>query len=803
MPTVAALDTALRDPNRFAPGIRRLGGGSLAVTAEGGLWRVVGATAAVYALKRPTGRILAIRVPLSDDAATDARAAARWRALATDPALAPLRGAEGALPGDIRYMPDAITLETAGFRSAGHPLVAMEYVPGGSLALAAERAAATRDRAALAGLARATTALLLAMDRAGFDHGHLRPSSILLREGGSPVLAGLDTATWPGAPRIPGVADHPGRDRLPALLLLTELLALADDPGRGAQSTPAPDRLLLSATDLREPLDSRLLAGLRAAHDRLLAAAATLLTEALTHGRAPAFAEAVGTIEAASRAHPADIAPTRSAPTSSIPGPPSAPAPPATAEGWGNPALPPAPSEPRSIPSLPTPPLHDIPTLDPAAAPSADPADRRRARLLDAARVAAASGNAALLLRLWATGDLGAYPPAQDLEPAVDQARAGHAALEALRDALDAGDANRVAAGWAEARDLPGAALLAPRVDAVLAKAIASRTEWAVRRGDARAMVEGVRDAQALGIALKPETRRAARQAAIAGAEKERFRNAAASGDLATVEQCARSGALDALGRPDRDLAAARDRALAMPLLARALASDDDAAILAGWNPALFAGDPAIDATNLARIDLARARTDWIGQARAAVRRRDGRAVRVLLEDAPPGALDRMGPVERRRIERLASAGDALARLETALRDGPDAEVLDALATMAATGAPLPEALDWAAVRGVVDRVSLHRALREAAQSDPPDYRRLARLLPAARAAMGAGLSGADDLDFARLERETLRAAALARLREALASGDPAVIRAAAHPDPFGALALLTDEERRAVQSAT
>jgi hypothetical protein len=56
--------------------------------------------------------------------------------------------------------------------------------------------------------------------------------------------------------------------------------------------------------------------------------------------------------------------------------------------------------------------------------------------------------------------------------------------------------------------------------------------------------------------------------------------------------------------------------------------------------------------------------------------------------------------------------------------------------------------------------------------------------------------------DWAALERSVLRAAHLARLREALADGDEARVAFAAVPDPYGALSLLTPEERARVESA-
>ena len=172
-----------------------------------------------------------------------------------------------------------------------------------------------------------------------------------------------------------------------------------------------------------------------------------------------------------------------------------------------------------------------------------------------------------------------------------------------------------------------------------------------------------------------------------------------------------------------------------------------------------------------------------------------------MLSDAPPEAEERLTEVESRRILRVSMREAAVARLERALRDGPDREVVAALAEFESAGAPFSQVLDWTAVRGVVDRLSLADALRAAAAADPPDTEQLARLLPAARIALGAqGAPG--EPDWAGLERSVLRAAHLARLREALASDFDARIAGAANPDPYGARALLTPEERERVERA-
>jgi hypothetical protein len=105
-------------------------------------------------------------------------------------------------------------------------------------------------------------------------------------------------------------------------------------------------------------------------------------------------------------------------------------------------------------------------------------------------------------------------------------------------------------------------------------------------------------------------------------------------------------------------------------------------------------------------------------------------------------------------------------------------------------------------MRGVVDRMSLIAAIRRAAQAEPPDYARLARLIPAAQRAGSAGpLDLGPGLDLATLEEDVRREAHRERLREAIAQGDDKAILAAAVPDPYGTIATLSPEERARVET--
>jgi hypothetical protein len=269
--------------------------------------------------------------------------------------------------------------------------------------------------------------------------------------------------------------------------------------------------------------------------------------------------------------------------------------------------------------------------------------------------------------------------------------------------------------------------------------------------------------------------------------------------DRAALVNLQRSGQLDELGPLDPVSHRAIARALAWPSVERALTSDDDVAICAATDPGLWREEETRPHAVWLRLDLAWQRTRWTQDLRTALRRRDGPYLRGLLAKAPAGAEERLTEVERRRVHRIIAREQATTRLELALRDGPDREVVEALAELEASGAPFSDGLDWSAVRGVVDRLSLADALRAAMATEPPDTRQMARLLPAARAALGdLQHAGAE---WAELEQAVLRAAHLERLREALVSGDDARIAAAADPDPFQVLQLLADEEAAHVAS--
>ena len=160
--------------------------------------------------------------------------------------------------------------------------------------------------------------------------------------------------------------------------------------------------------------------------------------------------------------------------------------------------------------------------------------------------------------------------------------------------------------------------------------------------------------------------------------------------DLPSLAQLACSGRLDCLGRLEPAQARAVARARAWPALERALASDDDIAIASAADPSLWREEGSLPPAANDRLDLARRRLRWLDEVRAALRKRDDAALRGLLTTAPHGADARLTEVERRRISRISTREAAVARLERALREGPDRESSPRWPSSSRPGLPSP-----------------------------------------------------------------------------------------------------------------
>jgi len=823
MPSLAELDRAMLQPGRFVPAVNRLGGGAIAMSDPDRPWRVVGATAAVYQLRQASGRVLALRCPLSERVGGDPSFAPRYQALGTTPATASLRGQRGPLAHDITLYEDGLVLPAAEFRSAVYPVIAMEWITGPTLFEAVVHACQISDRRGLKEMAATWIELISSLRDASFDHGELTPDNVLLRPNGDLALVDYDSVAWKGSPRPPARQPEPNyghpathatpvgiRDAFPSLIIYASMSVLARWPSlHGEFGDPPGTRggaLLFHARDLANPRQSPVFATVRSRADWEINQILEVVQQAcLDHA-----AEVPSATSMATRLSSPDLPP--SPVLSSSPARPEvrraqAPTPPAAGA-----------ATPRDRQTH----LTHLNSLllagdeegarrywlesglaaDPDAERELGPRieDVARRGLLQRAREAAEMGDAATLLQLWQSGRFADYRPAAPLLPLVEAARRRLGQVDRLRRALVANDEPTVVRLWPELRGDALASSLAIRAQAVTAQHVGSVVAAALSQGSDEHLIAVVADAATRGVAVSAEARRAQREAIERQATREELREAIDADDRDTLVTLMLSRRLDEVGSQDPATVRAVLRSLAWPHLLHALEVRDDREIAAAYDEELFGNDPRLTLDQRARIDLARKRIAWLAAIRSGLRQRDIQSVRDLLEKTPPGAERRLTQVERTRIGRFAARNDAVARLTDALRDGSDTAILAALSQVEAAGATFPEALDWAAVRGVVDRVTLAEAIHAATTADPPDYVRLAHLLPAARATaatpQGAGI------DIARLERNILRTAHLARLQEALQSDDDAAIAAAARPDPYGALAQLSAAQRVRVEQA-
>ena len=623
----------------------------------------------------------------------------------------------------------------------------MERVPGRTLREMVARLCQEGDGAHLGMIADRWLESALIMETAGFVHGDLSPDNIMVRPDGTLAVVDLDSAFWPGFlvdPDVPAsnsAVRHPQgiprnlvyRDRFPALMLWASLRILADQPDL-LPASPA-QGLLFSNADVRRPSASPVFTHLDAS-----AASLRLLLEVVR--RAIRFA-------------PEDL-----------------------------------------------PPLSEISArLDSLGFPRHTPLRSGRTATVTRSQAAASAAVREKPVSPEAVTPGSAPAPIKPDAPlsptAIAEAPREAHLLAALHTAIQQRDGREALKLWAEVREIPAAQVYATAIHQLIEQEARTAIDRALRRRDDDALLRAMTQAAEAGVAPEAAALSAARQARGRAETRESLAAALRDDDRNALLQLQRTGWLEELGPLDPTINRALARALAWQAVERAVASDDDVAICAAADPALWREEETQPHAIWLRLDLAWQRSRWTQDVRAALRRRDAPYLRSLLAKAPAGAEEQLTEVERRRVQRTITRGQATARLELALREGPDREVVEALAELEACGAPFSDGLDWSAVRGVVDRLSLADSLRAALASDPPDAERMARLLPAARAALG-DLQRAGP-EWAELEQAVLRAAHLERLRDALASGDDARIAAAADPDPFQVLGLLAQDEATAV----
>jgi hypothetical protein len=372
---------------------------------------------------------------------------------------------------------------------------------------------------------------------------------------------------------------------------------------------------------------------------------------------------------------------------------------------------------------------------------------------------------------------------------------------ERLNAALFAGDAGEVVQLWPRMARDPGSSHLAIQANGLIQRFVRAGLDEAIASASSEQIIDAVASSRRLGVPVPAKGIRAERQAKNASKIVERVRNAAADDARALLADFGTIESALPLGDGETELRSAMALALQWRLLDEAIGQDDDQRILRSVTPELWAEPGYLSAEALERVQLARSRMRWKEEMRRALRERDGPRLAALIDLQPEGAAEKLTPIELRRAERIVARSRALDRLQTAMATRNDRELVDAMNEVESTGALLPPGLDWTGISDVIDRLSLVASIRRAAMSEPRDYLRLGRLLPAAREAFGSAMPYlGTQLDIDELERDVQRDTQRRRLLEALATGDETAIAHAASPDPYGVVPSLPDEQRQAVE---
>ncbi len=196
-----------------------------------------------------------------------------------------------------------------------------------------------------------------------------------------------------------------------------------------------------------------------------------------------------------------------------------------------------------------------------------------------------------------------------------------------------------------------------------------------------QAVVDEIRAAVAPPVAAGPSRRqqRLERRRREVG---DRLQRALAENDRPVLIDLAMSGALAELGESDRQDVLQVVRALSYDAIARAIATDDDEAILASIDRTVFADDGDLDPAFRDRVRLAGRREDWTERVRVAARERDGRASVELLANPPVDGVERLPEAVRRQVTRLAAEQRATEAAQAAIRQRDANGLAQALGTL-------------------------------------------------------------------------------------------------------------------------
>lgn len=730
---------------------------------------VAGNNALVARLRRADGGDVALRIVAS--AGKPREWAIRYAALA-----------QFQQSRSLNRVPSAISVIDAGLpileaddpgESNGEFGMVMEWIPGPTLLQGIDRAARAGNVEVIRALSTAYVQLWNDLQRVDFIHGDVTAQNLMVRANGQLACVDLDGAAWNDAPFGPtgeGTAGyrHPTlyrdatlRDAFSALVIMTSLAVLADAPdlrdAYGDSPSAIDGAILFSAWDIADPSTSRVFAD--------AAAQVTSPTRALLDELHQAcVGDASDVFEACT------LLPRMRMPAALRPSP--------AASGW------------------------DVgPVVERMRAHSSDTWGA------DSSNVAGSG-----------SGDIWQLPPSPNSTAdypatpegfswggraaAASKPVTGHDIAE-LTTAIERNDETEVVRIWSQIGHDPLASLLAGDVEQVVAVGYDRRVLAESRRKRDGAVVAVAAEARDRHIPLGPQARSIVRQASERNAVRAELAAALEGGDRRGLAELAVSGRLVVLGDADRNSLQKVLQAIEWPALQRAIQTDDDVLIAAGFDDELFQGTSLLDDGVQERVDLARRRIDWLASARAALAKRDTSRLRELLIEPPDGAPERLSGPERRRIRRAIERRHALAELETAIKGEDERAIIVSLNRVERVGARISDRATWARVQQVVERVSIIDELLSAADAQPLDHVRIAQLIPALKA---LGLErdprlGDDEL-VERLEAHVIRMAHVRRIRAAITRDNDVAIMVAAVPDPRNALDMLTEPERDRVAAA-
>lgn len=661
------------------------------------------------------------------------------------------RIAQAAPDGLIPLIPRSIEPVTGGMRIAGlqQPAIVMEWIEGVTLLRAVDRACSAGQGAVLYALAESVLRLARDLRTLDVTHGNITADNIMVRTDGSLVLIDLDTLTWPEShlhsQAQPAVAwRHPGRevfgtdrDGFGFLLMYTSLLALADAP-----------ELRQSFGDGAGVISGSLLfSSWDLADPDESAAFAKVRSEVSrrTRDMIDRFVDACGPSRSSLKGMIADV----------IGGAEAVVADADDRGGWSLTA---------AIDRLKT---IQVPTLGVDAPTS----------VVGTARVA---------------------------EPAIDIVEEDEREEERsrLRQAIAEGWTGEVIRLASRLADDPVAQLEKLHVERLLASETEDRILEAASRHDDAALLDAASDVERRHLVLAHDAGRTIRLAREREALRNRLLAAIQHHDHAELRHLAMSGELVLLGEADRLSVLRVIQALELPALERAIVADDDVLILAAFDQEVFERVDELPAIVRDRVRLAGERQEWLARVRKALRQRHAKRLRDLRAIEPNNASAQLGRSERERLDRIVERDEAVQALANAIREQDDTRIVVALGMVEKSGARVDDAAMWHRLQHVVEKRTLIENILAAAAAQPPEDRQLAHLLPAAkRLGLMHDPAIRDIWGWDDLEAIVARGAAVRRIRTALKSGDDRRIRLAAFPDLTGAIELLTDRERRRVES--